>query len=132
MKIEFKKVTWYSQVVAIIVFIGTFFIGFHLGRYYELVVITNQEIKQQQEENIINKVTFNCADNKTIEATFFKNNTAALELSDGRSFTINQTISGSGARFANSDESFIFWTKGDGAFIDENGEMTFKDCLVEN
>jgi membrane-bound inhibitor of C-type lysozyme len=131
MTIEFKKVTWLSQVIAIIVFVGTFFVGFHLGRYYELVIITNQEIKQQQEENIINKVTFSCADNKKIKATFFKNNTVALELSDGRSFNINQTISGSGARFANSDESFIFWTKGDGAFIDENGEMTFKDCLVD-
>jgi|AntRauTorcE11897_2_1112592.scaffolds.fasta_scaffold34814_1 hypothetical protein len=31
MKIEYKKVTWYSQILAIVIGIGIFFIGFYLG-----------------------------------------------------------------------------------------------------
>jgi membrane-bound inhibitor of C-type lysozyme len=30
-------------------------------------------------------------------------------------------MSGSGARYANADESFVFWNKGDTAFITEGG-----------
>jgi membrane-bound inhibitor of C-type lysozyme len=45
-----------------------------------------------------------------------------------------QVISGSGARYANADESFVFWNKGDTAFItegpDDNDNMTYKDCVA--
>ena len=40
-----------------------------------------------------------------------------------------QAISASGARYANTDESFVFWTKGNTAFIEENHKTTFKDCI---
>jgi membrane-bound inhibitor of C-type lysozyme len=42
-----------------------------------------------------------------------------------------QVISGSGARYANEDESFVFWNKGDTAFVTEgtDDKMTFKDCV---
>jgi membrane-bound inhibitor of C-type lysozyme len=52
-----------------------------------------------------------------------------ITLSDGRSMHLAQTISGSGARYANSDESFIFWSKGTSAIVLENNEeKTFIDC----
>jgi uncharacterized membrane protein (Fun14 family) len=31
MKIEWNKVTWYSQVIAIILFVAVFALGFYLG-----------------------------------------------------------------------------------------------------
>lgn len=31
MKIEWNRVTWYSKLIAVIVFVGTFFVGFWLG-----------------------------------------------------------------------------------------------------
>jgi hypothetical protein len=34
MKIEWKKVTWYSQAIAIILFVGVFALGFYLGTLY--------------------------------------------------------------------------------------------------
>jgi len=78
----------------------------------------------------VNAVTFNCADGKTIGATFYpdQDNKVDLILSDGRSLSVPHAISASGARYANADESFVFWNKGDTAFIEENQEITFADC----
>ena len=80
-------------------------------------------------DKIIASATFNCAEKKTIKANFFKDK-AEITLDDGKSMILPQTISGSGARYANTDESFVFWNKGDTAFIEEKGEITIKDCLV--
>ena len=74
------------------------------------------------------KATFNCAEGKTIMAEF-NSEKVDLVLSDERKIELPQAVSASGARFANSDESFVFWNKGDTAFIEENGQTTFTDCL---
>jgi len=82
-------------------------------------------------EKIIS-ANFNCADNKTI-GTQFHNGAGSyveLKLSDGRQIKLPQAMSASGARYANADESFVFWNKGDTAFITESGSTTFTDCLV--
>ncbi|MFA5052935.1 MAG: MliC family protein [Parcubacteria group bacterium] len=89
--------------------------------------------------------TFVCENDKTIEASFFKGESVPVEpeempvstdsvklvLSDGRKFDLTQVIAASGARYANSDESFVFWNKGDDALILENGEEAdFRNCKV--
>ena len=78
---------------------------------------------------IINSVTFSCAGNKTIQVLFFEDK-AELNLSDGRHMLLLQAISASGARYANTDESFVFWNKGNTAFIEESNKTTFKDCIA--
>jgi len=80
-------------------------------------------------DGLISSAKFNCAENKSVQAVFFKDR-VELSLSDGRNMTLPQTISASGARYANSDESLVFWNKGDGAFIEENNQTTFSGCLV--
>lgn len=91
----------------------------------------------------IAQATYLCSDSKTIQATFYKGETipvtpgempipsgsTKLVLSDGRNFDLPQTISADGGRYANSDESFVFWNKGDTAFITEGSMTTFKDCI---
>ncbi|MFA4999621.1 MAG: MliC family protein [Parcubacteria group bacterium] len=87
--------------------------------------------------------TFVCENDKTIQVTFIEGesvpvksgeppisgNSAKILLSDGRTFDLPQTISASGARFANEDESFVFWNKGDNATILENGEeVDYLNC----
>ena len=79
--------------------------------------------------DLINSAIFNCADNKTIQADFLKDN-VSLILSDGRQLKLQQVMSGSGARYATTDESFVFWNKGDTAFIEEGKETTYKDCVT--
>jgi len=78
---------------------------------------------------VINSVVFICALNKNIKADFFKDR-VYVSLSDGRNMSLPQVLSGSGARYANFDESLVFWNKGDTAFIDEGNKTTFKDCLI--
>jgi len=45
--------------------------------------------------------------------------------------TISRTTSS--RRYANKDESFVFWNKGDTAFITEgaSGEETYSDCVAK-
>ena len=84
---------------------------------------------EQATGRIISSVTFRCAGNKTIQALFFADK-AELTLSDGRHMLLLQAISASGARYANTDESFVFWNKGNTAFIEESQKITFKNCIA--
>ena len=76
---------------------------------------------------------FVCTDGKWIEATFVNGpkSSVRLVLSDGRKLSLAQTMSGSGARYANTDESFVFWNKGNTAFIEEKGKTTFDGCATK-
>ncbi len=78
------------------------------------------------------RAVFVCAAGKRIDATFINgaNSKVLLTLSDGRKLTLPQTMSGSGARYANADESIVFWNKGNTAFIEEKGATTYADCAT--
>ncbi|HEX2792608.1 MAG TPA: MliC family protein [Candidatus Paceibacterota bacterium] len=56
---------------------------------------------------------------------------AEVVLEDGSTLLLAQTRSASGARYANSDESFVFWTKGNTAFIEKDGQMAYADCVAQ-
>jgi membrane-bound inhibitor of C-type lysozyme len=75
---------------------------------------------------------FKCQGGKSIEATFYASS-VSLKLSDGRSLTVPQAMSGSGARYANKDETFVFWNKGDTAFVTEgkDGKETYSGCATK-
>ncbi len=75
--------------------------------------------------------TFQCNLGKTIEAVF-SGSAVHLTLSDGRTMVLPQTMSGSGARYANADETFVFWNKGNTAFITEGADdtPTYSGCIV--
>ena len=82
------------------------------------------------------QAVYNCDGGKTISAEFYKGEQIKVEpgqppvptgrvklvLSDGRNLELAQTISADGGRYANTDESFVFWDKGGPALILENGE----------
>jgi membrane-bound inhibitor of C-type lysozyme len=93
----------------------------------------------------IAQATYLCDGGKTIQAAFYKGEEHAVEpgqppvpsgsvklvLSDGRSFDLAKTLSADGGRYANADESFVFWDKGDTALVLENGaEKDYKGCLI--
>lgn len=80
----------------------------------------------------VTSATFTCKGGKTIATTFYVDK-VELKLSDGRSLTLPQAVSASGARYANKDESFVFWNKGNTAFITEGaaGEETYSDCVTK-
>ena len=83
-------------------------------------------------ETPVATATFKCQGGKSIEATFYVNS-VNLKLSDGRSLTVPQAMSASGARYANKDETFVFWNKGDTAFVTEgkDGKETYSGCATK-
>lgn len=83
-------------------------------------------------ETPVATATFKCQGGKSIEATFYANS-VNLKLSDGRSLTVPQAMSASGARYANKDETFVFWNKGDTAFVTEgkDGKETYSGCATK-
>ncbi len=82
-------------------------------------------------ETPVASATFNCKDGKSIEATFFADS-VDLKLSDGRSMKVPQAMSADGARYANKNETFVFWNKGDTAFVTEgkDGKETYSGCVA--
>jgi membrane-bound inhibitor of C-type lysozyme len=102
------------------------------SNYFALVLVVSQLPMQSGALADEIKATFNCKAGKTIVATFSAN-AVKLKLSDGRSLTVPQAVSGSGARYANTDESFVFWNKGDTAFITEGKakKETFSSCTAK-
>ena len=107
-------------LLTVIVGSGVFFV-------YQKFLQPNAVVEASTNE-VINAALFNCADNKTIQADFLKDS-VSLTLSDGRHLRLLQGMSGSGARYVNTDESFVFWNKGDAAFIEEGKETSYKDCV---
>jgi len=94
----------------------------------------------------IAQVTYICNGDRTIDTAFYKgepkpvqpgeppipSGSVKLILSDGRNFDLPQTISADGGRYANSDESFVFWSKGDGALVMENNvEKNYTGCFTQ-
>ena len=106
--------------LVILIFIGA-------GSFY----FYQRSVTDKNTNGAINSATFSCVENKTIQALFFSDK-VELTLSDGRNMLLPQAVSASGARYANSDESFVFWNKGDTAFVEETGTSTFRDCVITN
>ena len=48
---------------------------------------------------------------------------------DGKPLTLTQTVSASGARY--SDGTYVFWSKGNGAFIERNDKIVINDCELQ-
>jgi membrane-bound inhibitor of C-type lysozyme len=140
MNIEYDKVTWYSMALAIVLYVGTFFLAFYFGQQQQiikdsLIQIIDEENQLEtatpsKTDDTITSASFDCDGNKTINAVFFGSR-VELTLSDGRSMNIAQGISASGARYTNEDESFVFWNKGDTAFIQEGDKTTYENCVVK-
>lgn len=84
-------------------------------------------------EQPVGKASYSCDAGKTIDATYYKSK-VSIVLGDGRKMELPQTISASGIRYANKDESFVFWSKGNTAFITEGsaGIQTYSNCVSPN
>ena len=94
---------------------------------------------------LVGQAHYQCDGGKTIDAEFYSGGPAPqpvagqppvpqgsvqLTLSDNRAMTLAQTLSADGARYANKDESFVFWSKGNGALVLENNQQkSFTGCI---
>jgi putative hemolysin len=139
-----KLFLWVLLVAAVIIILAGLFL-------VEVAIApkSDKNANPQQTSNssriLISSANFLCDSGKSIAASFYRtsstppvipgqppipNGSVSLSFSDGRTMTLNQTISADGGRYANSDESIVFWNKGDTAFVQENGTTTFSNCAV--
>lgn len=127
---------------------GNYIIG--INTYESLPIINPISDESDATFQIINppiaQATYLCnGEGKTVQAAFYKgqeypvqpgempipSGSVKIVLSNGRNFDLPQTISADGGRYANPDESFIFWDKGNTALVLENGvEKNYKNCLI--
>jgi membrane-bound inhibitor of C-type lysozyme len=84
-----------------------------------------------------NTALYTCDAGKTITANFLNSTLPAssvmLVLSDGRSFSLPQVMSGSGIRYeegAGTSKDIQFSSEGDNAFLSENGTITYNNCVA--
>lgn len=110
----------------------------------------NAAPQQPGAQSLVAQVTYQCDQGKTIDAAIYQgaapavqpgqppvpNGRAEVKLSDGRSFTLPQTLSADGIRFSDGDpmvqgsEKFVFWSKGNGALVLENNqEKSYIGCI---
>ncbi len=114
-------------------------IGVILVAVLAYAFFTNQSYKR-----LIVQATYFCADGKSIIATYYQsknksvpkagqpptpNGSVSLDLSNGRSMVLPQTISADGVRYANANESIVFWNKGNGVTFVDNGQQTYTGCI---
>jgi len=112
-----SKMRIVAVILGILIIAGAFYFG------------ESADNETVENGNVINAI-FVCSDGERIEAVFqTEKRTVDLKLSDGRALALPQTISASGARYAKADESFVFWNKGDTAFIMEDGATTYEGCI---
>ncbi len=124
MKIEWNKVTRFSQFAAVVLFVFIFYYGFYLGRQVGITKILG---------GAVNDVVFVCDENKSIHALFYERAVKVNFPIEPEHFLL-QTVSASGARYANSDESLVFWNKGNEALIMRNNvmDLNFKNCKADD
>jgi membrane-bound inhibitor of C-type lysozyme len=92
----------------------------------------------------INTVRYTCDQGRSLVVEYFDGPTRTapngmplpgghviVTQGDGTRHTLQQTPSGSGIRYANERETFVFWSKGDGAFVEEGPSqtVTYSNCV---
>jgi membrane-bound inhibitor of C-type lysozyme len=115
-----------------------------LGRFIVVLALLIAGAAVAQAPSPVATVQYSCAQGKSLSAEYFDGPTRTapdgrpipggrviLTLADGKKLTLPQTLSGSGIRYANEGETFVFWSKGDTAFVEEgaNQTVTYKDCV---
>lgn len=129
MSISYKTVTWYSQLAAIILFVVVWYVGFCVGRYW---VSPGRMGTDAPLTGVVNAAVFRCDNpvNSFISSVFYKDR-VTLTISNGKRITLPHAISADGARYANADESFVFWNKGNTVFVTEQGTTTYSGCVTK-
>ncbi len=100
-------------------------------------------------EQLIATIHYGCDASHSIDAKFYQGPKAStpapgepptptgraeVSLDGGTAESLHQTISADGQRYANSDESYVFWAKGNEALVMKNNEMdkTYANCKLSN
>jgi len=130
--------------IVVVLFLASFSCWyFHLAKR----VPANSNNVANQDNSDFSKLVattfYSCDSGLTIKAEFFTGpskpatspdqppvpgGSVMLTLSDGQNINLSQTTSADGGRYATTDDSFVFWDKGNSSFIMKNNQVT-ENCL---
>jgi membrane-bound inhibitor of C-type lysozyme len=142
--IGMKKTRFYIWIGSAIAIVAVAWYAWH-GAATTMVVPGIEVSHNQTTAKPIASVVYRCDGGKTFSADFYNGPTIAPTAPDepphpggfavivsDTKMTLQQTLSADGARYANADESTIFWSKGNGALFTEKGlpASTYQDCVV--
>lgn len=92
---------------------------------------TTQTNVDQTNPNAV-KATYSDGTNTVVAFYDNTNNTVTFSVNDTRENILPVAVSGSGARYANEDESLVFWEHQNELTVTKNGVEVFKGQKVEN
>jgi membrane-bound inhibitor of C-type lysozyme len=129
-----KSTIWTIVVIVVIILIGI--IGFSAGWFGNSSTSNQPSTMTSSTGNTAVNATSDIVnyfcDSGTITANY-ATGTVALKLSDGRTFTLPQTISGSGISYeegSGTSQDVEFQSEGSNAFLTENGSTTYNNCVA--
>lgn len=88
-----------------------------------------EEVTQKGEDKSISAIFYSVS-GEQVQASFLGDSVTFTQKNLG-TITLKQAISASGARYANSDESIIFWNKGDNVTISQNNQVIFEGSTTK-
>lgn len=112
-----------SKISKRTLYISAFVLVFTIGAYYYLHIVNSEGNSNVDKQNI----TYLCEEGKSFEVAI-DGSTARIYLDNENDYSLKHVMSASGAKYANTDETIIFWSKGSEAFILENDERTYTEC----
>jgi membrane-bound inhibitor of C-type lysozyme len=139
-----NKFLIFVALIIILIFGGLYFL-------YQMMVGADTQVVPvivgvDNSPTLISKALYMCKENRAIEATYYESKATTtivagqppvlkgsvkLLLSDTRTFDVPQTASASGVRYANPNESFVFWNKGNEVLVlEDDKEKMFMGCML--
>lgn len=120
MKKETKKIIIFLTVLLLLIMAGVLFF-----------ISQSEETPLENEEKESEVFVFECPTGDFIEVSYYEDNDSANVIYGEEEYALNRAVSGSGARYANEDESVVFWEHQGEAMLEVDGEMVAQKCQIQ-
>jgi membrane-bound inhibitor of C-type lysozyme len=95
---------------------------------------SKNELEQKYEESYpgtTDYFVFSCPCGDEIKIRYDNKNNEAILLFNGQNYILQRVISGSGSRYANDDESIVFWEHQGEVILEIDGEIVAQNCVLD-
>jgi len=83
------------------------------------------------EDGDSNAFIFDCPSGAEIKISYDEESDSAILFVEGEEYKIRRVISASGARYANDDETVVFWEHQGEAMVEIDGKIMYQECKLK-
>ncbi|MDD4363495.1 MAG: MliC family protein [Atribacterota bacterium] len=98
--------------------------GILSGTYFLIAELTKKD-----QENVF---LFSCPDGPVVQINYNEKGDSAILTIGKKDYHLNRTISASGARYTDNEETVIFWEHQGEAMIEIENKVIFQHCILLN